>query len=588
MISSKRLNHRGENRIFVYYPYNEDFSNRMKQIPGAKWSKTQKAWHIPDNRENIKVLRNKFIDFTDKPINKTVPPISNEVKISSIDKEEKPVSVIENKVMLIETPKPAEIQKIDFVYQDFIKKFKIKLLPNIGKYWVMKMYYSEDIAKRLLKVKGVFWNKTYKVYFVYRHPDTKQKVEDIINRKDFFGDDYASKESDNIEGVIILKKHDEDSNWMEIYVPNNYVLKEKIKRISMVKYSKLKNCFLLPATPEIFETLSMIYDSDKLSIKSALPEKYLNAKKMPNRKHLELSNAKNSIIQQVPENAREHIIDLVDHLLALNYSKDTIRNYGSAFMMFLKDHEFQNPEKIEQKQIVKYLASMMERGLKASSGHSMVNALNFYYQKVQNSRHFEFRLPRPKTEKQLPTVLTMEECLGIFRAVENPKHKLLLLIGYGAGLRVSEIVNLQWSDILFSEHKIHVKNAKGKKDRIVMLPFSIITYLESYKKVYKSSKFVFQGQFAGENLSTRTVQEVMRQAIKKSGLEKKATVHTLRHSFATHLLESGTDIKYIQQLLGHNDIRTTTIYTHVSKTVIDKMESPLDKMIKKNMNKNLN
>jgi len=582
MISSKRLNHRGENRIFVYYPYSEEFSVRIKQIRGAKWSQTQKAWHIADNRENIKILKTKFSDFTQQSIPRiTELATTSTTKVLSLQENKQELAIIQK-----ESPQ-VQVQKSEEVYQNLIRNFRISLLPNVGKYWVMKMTYSEDIAKKLLKIKGVFWNKAYKVYFVYRHPDTKQKVETLINRKDFFGEDFVSKESDDIEGVIILKKHDEDLNWMEIYVPNNYVLKEKIKRISMVKYSKLKNCYLLPATPEIYETLTMIYDSDKLSIKSALPEKYLNAKKMPNRKHLDLSVAKSNVIQQVPDQAREYIVNLMDMLLALNYSKDTIRTYGNSFVLFLKDHQYQNPENIEQKQIVKYLASMMERGLKASSGHSMVNTLNFYYQKVLNIRHFEFSLPRPKKEKQLPVVLTMEECLSIFRAVENPKHKLLLLIGYGAGLRVSEIVNLQWSDILFSEHKIHIKNAKGKKDRIVMLPYSIVTFLESYKNVYKSSKFVFQGQFAGENLSTRTVQEVMRQAIKKSGLEKKASVHTLRHSFATHLLESGTDIKYIQQLLGHNDIRTTTIYTHVSKTAIDKMESPLDKMIKKNMNKNL-
>ena len=177
--------------------------------------------------------------------------------------------------------------------------------------------------------------------------------------------------------------------------------------------------------------------------------------------------------------------------------------------------------------------------------------------------------------------------MQIFKVVDNPKHKLLLLIGYGAGLRVSEIVSLKWSDILFEEHKIHVKNAKGKKDRMVMLPYSIVTSLQLYRELYKGKHYVFEGQFAGEPYSTGSVQQVMRNAIKLSGLEKKATVHTLRHSFATHLLENGTDIRYIQQFLGHSSIKTTTVYTHLTKTAVDRIQSPLDRMVDINGKKKL-
>ena len=183
----------------------------------------------------------------------------------------------------------------------------------------------------------------------------------------------------------------------------------------------------------------------------------------------------------------------------------------------------------------------------------------------------------------MPTVLTMEECFSIFSFVENLKHKLLLLIGYGAGLRRSEIVSLKWADILFEEHKIHVKQTKGNKDRIVMLPYAIVEVLKDYRKLYPSDEWVFAGQYKGEALSVRTVQQVMTNAVTKAGLEKKATVHTLRHSFATHLLESGTDIRYIQQLLGHSSIKTTMIYTHITPKAAKKIVSPLDSLMLNNL-----
>ena len=136
---------------------------------------------------------------------------------------------------------------------------------------------------------------------------------------------------------------------------------------------------------------------------------------------------------------------------------------------------------------------------------------------------------------------------------------------------------------MFEEHKIHVKQTKGKKDRIVMLPYSIVVLLMDYRKLYPSDEWVFAGQYKGEALSGRTVQQVMKNAVTKAGLEKKATVHTLRHSFATHLLESGTDIRYIQQLLGHSSIKTTMIYTHITPRAAKKIVSPLDNLMLNNL-----
>jgi site-specific recombinase XerD len=212
----------------------------------------------------------------------------------------------------------------------------------------------------------------------------------------------------------------------------------------------------------------------------------------------------------------------------------------------------------------------------------LVNALQYYFRTVLKRDSFEIKLPRARKEHHLPTVLTMEECFSIFSFVENPKHKLLLLIGYGAGLRRSEIVTLKWADILFDEHKIHVKQTKGNKDRIVMLPYSVVFLLNDYRKLYPNDEWVFAGQYKGEALSGRTVQQVMKNAVTKAGLEKKATVHTLRHSFATHLLESGTDIRYIQKLLGHSSIKTTMIYTHITPKAEKKIVSPLDSLMLNN------
>ncbi|OFY48279.1 MAG: hypothetical protein A2W85_13960 [Bacteroidetes bacterium GWF2_41_31] len=267
---------------------------------------------------------------------------------------------------------------------------------------------------------------------------------------------------------------------------------------------------------------------------------------------------------------------MIDYMMAQNYSANSIRNYVHSFNLFQRVTQYQNPDTLTEIQIVKHLAGMNEKGLSASSLNLLINALKYYFRTVLKRDGFDIRIPRPRKEHHLPTVLTMEECARIFSFVENPKHKLLLLMGYGAGLRRSEIVQLRWEDILFDEHKIHVRQSKGNKDRIVMLPYSIVVSLNDYRVLYPSNDWVFAGQYKGEALSGRTVQTVMRNAVIKAGLEKRATVHTLRHSFATHLLETGTDIRYIQQLLGHSSIKTTMVYTHITPKAARNIISPLD------------
>lgn len=466
-------------------------------------------------------------------------------------------------------------------------KLRPQLENSIGKYWVFRMDYSNLITKKLLAIKGVHWNGNYKCFMAMRVPQVKEQVEAILQMPNFFSDDFISKDKTFRGSKIIVFPHNEDVAWMQVYVPKVVVVHEKIKRFSMSRYSKINDCYLLPAAPLVFENLQLHMESLEVLIENHLPKDYLQKKHLPNRKQIELTRTKNSILSQVPEVAQVYMVEMVDTLLALNYSTSTLRTYCSSFSQFLRHFEYKNPEEITNKEIKRYLASLMERGLSANTGHSLVNAILFYYKQVLAHKDFEIRIPRPKKEKKLPSVLTMEECLGIFKAVDNPKHKLLLLIGYGAGLRVSEIVQLKWTDILFSEYKIHIKNAKGKKDRMVMLPFSIVQSLEIYRQLYNGKHYVFEGQFAGEPYSTNSVQQVMRDALKKSGLVKKASVHTLRHSFATHLLENGTDIRYIQQFLGHSNIKTTAIYTHLTKTAVDKIQSPLDRLVDLNKNQKL-
>lgn len=567
-IRIEKIFHHGAYRIGVFFDKDFEIIAILKRLD-ATYSGSRRCWYLDYSKVSYHLLRSHFPDLV------VVTETSIPTLVTGVDNRDLSPIASSSALQLDSSLSNPEHKQT----RTTSDKLKLQLLPSIGKYWVFKMHFHHEISKQLLKTKGVYWNGNYKSYMVFRNESVKHQVEAVLGVASFFGTDYFTKDSSNLKGKIKILPHTEAVSWMEVHVPKVVAVHEKLKRFSMARYSKIKDCYLLPAAPVVMDSLYLQFESSGILIESLLPNKYLDKRNLPNKKQLDLSKTKKSLLDLVPEQAQPYLSKMIDTLLALNYSSSTLRTYCGAFIQFLRYFEFRDPESVTREEIIRFLGSLMERGLSATSGHSMVNGVQFYYQQVLGKVDYSFVLPRPKKEKKLPVVLTMEECLQIFKVVDNPKHKLLLLIGYGAGLRVSEIVSLKWSDILFEEHKIHVKNAKGKKDRMVMLPYSIVTSLRLYRELYNGKHYVFEGQFAGEPYSTGSVQQVMRNALKLSGLEKKATVHTLRHSFATHLLENGTDIRYIQQFLGHSSIKTTTVYTHLTKTAVDRIQSPLDRMV---------
>ena len=572
MVQIRKLFHRGSEQIGIFFGFDEELKNKVRSI-GARWSQTNKCWYVLYNKENYTLIKRTFDEIEIvKDENKErqtepAPERHETVHIAETIGEIQPTIQAEHKGL---APEPVR---------------KIVFSGSIGKYWILKVPYQKELTPRLLEIKGVYWNKQHKAFFVLRHVNVKMKVEALLGIGELFPAEYFNLETvvSNPNTFIELKEYPANKKWMMMNCPPVPYLIEQVKRWEGSRYSKANKCYLLNATPAMLENVMKIAEELNISVHNKLQARYLSKYKALNKKESQLRNLRESLQQQVPASAHTYTLAMIDYLMAQNYSSNTIKNYTNSFSLFLRINGYQNPDVLTETQIVKHLAWMSEQGLSASSLAMLVNALLYYYRTVLKRDAFEIRLPRPRKEHHLPTVLTKEECFRIFKYVDNPKHKLLLLIGYGAGLRRSEIVSLKWADVLFDEHQIHVKQGKGNKDRIVMLPYSIVEYLRSYRQMYPSDDWVFEGQYRGEALHARTVQQVMANAVAKAGLEKKATVHTLRHSFATHLLESGTDIRYIQQLLGHASIKTTMIYTHITPKAERKIVSPLDSLVQSNL-----
>jgi hypothetical protein len=335
-------------------------------------------------------------------------------------------------------------------------KLRLKLAEPFGKYWVFSMDYHKEACAEMLKIKGVYWNKPQRAYMALRIPQVKAQLEKLLDCQGFFPNNYLKKDKPAIGGIIEVKPHHENECFMRVYLPNSLLLKEKMKRFSMSKYHMPLRCYLVPATPEIFKAISVHYEPEEVKVTSYLPNGYLKASNQPNRKSYLLAKAKDSLLEKVPEEGKEIMIGMIDCMLAENLSDATIKNYGNALHRFIRDHDYADPARMEYKQIVRYLGGLMEKGLSSAVGNNLVNALNYYYRNIEQTPSFAFKLPRPKKEKRIRTVFTMEECNEVFQTIENPKHKLALMIAYGAGLRVSEVVNMKWKNVFFNEQKIHV------------------------------------------------------------------------------------------------------------------------------------
>lgn len=262
-----------------------------------------------------------------------------------------------------------------------------------------------------------------------------------------------------------------------------------------------------------------------------------------------------------------------DELRLRNYSRRTIDSYLtclSDYFRYIKDVK-KDPDVTL---IKKYLLEKQDNGQSPQTINLHLNAIRYFYREI-------FKSPSPidlkfaKTSNKLPVVLSRMEIEKIINAIENKKHRLLISLSYGAGFRVSEAINLKIKDINLEELTVHLKDAKGKKDRITIFPDKLKNDIVEISALRDKDDFVFESNRGGR-LTQRTAQKVFENALQKAEIQKDATFHSLRHSFATHLLENGVDVRYVQELLGHSNIRTTQLYTRVTNPKLKRIKSPLE------------
>lgn len=391
--------------------------------------------------------------------------------------------------------------------------------------------------------------------------------------------------------MVTIRIDERDLAWLGVYFPEDPIGNDLIRQVPGRRFSYSRRGWLVPNTRASVVKLGQLFGRDNCRFDEAVVRLY-----KPAATAVEVEQATNPAwpppgqrgatrhrFRYLPP-AREYdqhpvIVAVTEALRVQQYSFKTYKNYRQALIALIRYAEPRSVETLTKADFQAYLLFLIDkRRLQAATINVHINAWKFYCEQVlQRDKEF-YDVAYPRQATKLPTVYSVAEVQALFRATTSLKYRTLFKLVYATGMRLSEVARLRRTDLDRHRGLIAIRGGKGKKDRVVMLTPKLQAVLDTYLMQYRPATYLFEEPERAEPLQNRTIQFVYSDAVRHAGIRKKGGIHTLRHSFATHLLEAGTDIRYIQQLLGHESILTTMRYTHVTADKISQLKSPLDDM----------
>lgn len=559
-------------RIYLCINYEQqDLIAIIKTKPGKQWHPDSKRWSLPDTPENRLWANTLPIDSSGKrsaighqhqpftpfaslqyqpgqgtpwPFQMATPVHKAKTTHPIIAPEQQP-----NTAQVPSIPNAKPVANICHVADGFI-------------YYTIPMERVDQRAA-IKKIENCRWNPEQKAWSVPDTADNRLKIKAIH---------HGHFHLENEKQIITIKPHPRNPDYLCLDLPVSMLNTHlpTLKNIHGRRWNQQLNLWEIPYTKLTLrflqkyfsQTLHWTFQPDE-----NLPERLMEMEQsasFPRQKEIQ------------PARYEAAIVALESCLQLKRYSYKTIKGYKSTLRGFIRYYDDIKPSQITRKQINAYLIQLIkEKNITESYQNQICCAIKIFYCEVVDQPEKVEGLVQAKKPQRLPQVLTEAEVTRLLRSVDNLKHRCILMLVYSAGLRLGEVIKLRLSDIQPEEHRIFVRDAKGKKDRCTILAGKTEALLREYVECYRPVHWLFEGQDGGQ-YSERSVQTIFTEAKERSRINPLATTHTLRHSFATHLLEKGVDLRYIQDLLGHESTKTTEIYTHITKKSWDKIKSPMD------------
>ncbi len=562
-----KITHKGEFRIKIDFPYNMEYIRKIKKIDDARWSKTLGCWHIPYNKEAYTKLIELFPELENYQKKSLQSDNQNKINVLKKEKEDSKVKTEIHKKDILNSQDETIAKK----YDEFDIETQNVIIDVIGKNILIKIPKKEEDTKFLASIKYCRWDGKQKIWIVPNYGDNLDLIKSYfktrilqlnIHQRIEIKEDTDNKHRNiNRDDILIIKTI---RGRLKLIFGFNKNFQKCISEIPYRSWDKQNKWWTIPYSDFYLELLQSTAKAEGLNII------YEEEAKDENKK----SRLTSSDIVNYKRCPEEMILKLKE----LRYSDKTLKTYKNAFEEFINYYHRLDYKNIDEQKIIAYMRYLVtERKVSSSYQNQSINAVKFYYERVLGGERKFYFIDRPRKEKVLPNVLNEKEITLMIQLIENIKHKSIIMLAYSSGLRLSEIVNLELTDIDSERMQLHIRQAKGKKDRYTILSAKLLEILRKYFKEYKPKRWLFEGA-DGKQYSERSVQQIVKQAASKAGIQKRITTHTLRHSFATHLLENGTNLRYIQSLLGHANSKTTEIYTHITTKGLDQIKSPLDNL----------
>lgn len=580
-IYTEKTNHRGEQRVKLLFGYNREIIADIRELPGRRWSKTMQCWHIPHRSKHLEYLnayfegKYKFLPKSEKTSKTDKHKAPRDSSNSQKDKKRQEQALQNKYPVLKDYVRTMSLKRLSpstqKVYYQFFRNY---VLANTSKDVTKASYqhiyhYIKSTAndlnytqtKQLIAAIKFFYEKTLghsRMYF------NLGKTHHIKHQPTFI---------EFYEFKTMAKQIKSNSDKLLLFLAYHLNLTpSQISKLPIDSKNKIIDSFINVNHASVTDYFCNLYKKHTADH----PYQFLlfeNKGRPYSTKSIREKVYKVTGYYKLKEVYRKQCENILN---STDYSEQTKRSYLSTFMRFLEYFDYKHPVFIKDDAIRNYL--VMQRAYSSSHQNSVINALKFFFGQVYKKKIEDRYILRPRKEHYLPDYFSKEEMSAIIGQLDNIKHRLLVIVGYSAGLRRSEIQNLRPSDIDLKKNLVFIRDAKGKKDRYSVLPTGIRELLGKYMEKERPKVYLFEGTKPGEQYSFSSMNKVLKRAARSAGIQRRVHLHMLRHSFATHLLEDGHDIRYVQEFLGHTDIKTTQRYTHVVNDATRFIKSPFDNL----------